>query len=525
MESRSRLLALAFAAADALVELDKQGVVAFAAGVGAVPEQGVKSWIGRPLSDLLGAASRTSLAEVLDRMSPGVRSSPAAVVVLCPDGQVRRATLRAFQLPDLAPAVSCALSWEGEPFRLDLPQVVPLATPAQFLDRARDVLKEAGPDARIGLAFVDVPGLAEAPETTGRRVEASLQAASHDGRTASRLTTERFAVLRDAQGGPDLAEEVRRAGEIEGVALEPIAAEVALTPGPSSVNALRALRFTIEGCLREGGMARPDQAFGEQLKRTLREADQFTSVVRGRQFELHWQPIVDLDTRAVHHFEGLTRFGAGNGPAPVIHMAEELGLIESFDLAVLEKAVARLMAPGGRTLTLAVNVSAHSLAGDAYVAALLRMTQLDPALRRRLMIEVTETAALADVEAAGRRIDTLRAAGVRACIDDFGAGAASFDWLRGLAVDFVKIDGAFVRQLEKDPRTSTLIAHLVALCASLKVEVIGEMIEDETTADQLRDLGVRYGQGWLFGRAEAEPILVRPTRAAARRMGVVEAWG
>jgi EAL domain-containing protein (putative c-di-GMP-specific phosphodiesterase class I) len=247
--------------------------------------------------------------------------------------------------------------------------------------------------------------------------------------------------------------------------------------------------------------------------------------VRGRQFELHWQPIVDLDTRAVHHFEGLTRFGAGNGPAPVIHMAEELGLIESFDLAVLEKAVARLMAPGGRTLTLAVNVSAHSLAGDAYVAALLRMTQLDPALRRRLMIEVTETAALADVEAADRRLATLRAAGVRACIDDFGAGAASFDWLRGLAVDFVKIDGAFVRRLEKDPRTSTLIAHLVALCASLKVEVIGEMIEDETTADQLRDLGVRYGQGWLFGRAEAEPILVRPTRAAARRMGVVEAWG
>src|SRR5690606_31133772 len=112
---------------------------------------------------------------------------------------------------------------------------------------------------------------------------------------------------------------------------------------------------------------------------------------------------VALDTRAVHHFEALARFG-DNGPAALIHMAEQLGLIEALDLAVAEKALARMRSPGSGLLKVAVNLSAASLADDRYVEGLLRMTAVSPDIRHRLTVEVTETAALADIEAADRRL-------------------------------------------------------------------------------------------------------------------------
>jgi EAL domain-containing protein (putative c-di-GMP-specific phosphodiesterase class I) len=523
MRTKSRLLGLAFASADALFELDETGMIAFCAGAGPDSSTPLGAWLGDRLDAHLDPACAGDLAALLSGLPAGVRSPPAMVRLFCSDGRVRRAVLHAFRLPDLAPAVSCSLTWQGEPFLADMTEVAALATPAEFLDRAREVLSLAdrGP---IDLAFVDVPGLDGAPHAAGDRIHATLQSASFQGRSAAQLAPERFALLR-GDSSDDLAKLVEAAAAAEGAQVAAAVSEVSLNCGGPPVNALRALRFTIESCLKEGGLADPRRAFGDHLKQTLREADRFSEMVRSREFELHWQPIVDLSTRAVHHFEGLARFGAaGAGPAPIIRMAEELGLVETFDLAVAEKAIGLLRRPGGGTLSVAVNMSALSLAGDGYVNGLLRMTQIDPALRKRLMVEVTETAALADLEAADRRLALLRAAGIRVCIDDFGAGAASFDWLGGLKVDMVKIDGGFVKRLETDPRASTLIAHLAALCASLRVDVVAEMIETEESAGLLRDLGVKFGQGWLFGRAEAEPVL-RRLDAGLKRVGAVEAWG
>lgn len=250
-------------------------------------------------------------------------------------------------------------------------------------------------------------------------------------------------------------------------------------------------------------------------------------MVRERRFDLHYQPIVDLKTGAVHHFEALSRFKGTDSPANAIRMAEEMALINGFDIAVAEKALNRLRQRGAGLLKFAINVSGASLADDAYVQALLRMTSSTLEERKRLIVEVTESAALSDVEAANRRLGALRSAGIKICIDDFGAGAASYDYLRRLSVDTVKIDGTFIQGLETDPRARTLIEHLVDLCRSLKVETIAEMIETEGAADILRDIGVDQGQGWVFGKAEAEPrtIIQYSEPVAARRVGAVAGWG
>ncbi|WP_436357859.1 EAL domain-containing protein [Brevundimonas sp. CEF1] len=527
MSLKSRLLGLAFAAADALIEVDDKAQITFALGAGPTANQSTATWIGRPFVDLLSYSSRAAGQAALGGLSGGARSLPLEILADCGDGRVRRALFRAFVLPDLAPAVSCALTWQGEPFVLEEAAALPLADAEGFLALAREGLngKTGAALQRLAMAFIEVQGLSAANDAANERVAARigarLQQASHDGVSAGQLTASRYALIKPADDGRDLEAEVREAGLAEGLTLTSRTNEVAV--GSDALCALRAMRFAIEGCLKDNN-AQPELSFADSLSRTLKDADRFRGIVRDREFALFYQPIVDLKTRAVHHFEALARFGQSGGPASAIRMAEELALIESFDLAVAEKIVHRLRQPGSGLLKIAINVSGASLANDAYVAALLRMTASEPDNRRRLIVEVTETAALADIAAANRRLSALRDAGIRVCIDDFGAGSAAFDYLRGLSVDAVKIDGAFVRDIDRDARTRTLIGHLVELCGSLGMTTIAEMIETEDAARAVQDLGVNYGQGWLFGRAEAEPVTTGPVAARARRQGVVEAW-
>lgn len=530
MPTRTRLLGLAFAASDLLIELNAEGVVVFALGSGPDVSMPAEALKGRSLGAVLGKASETILRDATKTIAPGRRSGAVEVLMTCGDQKVRRASVRLFQLPDLAPHISCAIQYEGPAYRLHDPAARPTLSPVALLERAREVLTDPSDDRGLAVAFVDVDGLSaaaasgEAGERLVARVEAAIQFASLDGSSAGRLGPERFALLRDRDDTTDLMGEVRELGRSEGLDLAPRAAEATIEHGANPLNALRALRFAVEGCLADGGLERPEMSFTASLSRTLKEADAFRVMVRTRAFDLHYQPIVSLQTGAVHHFEALARFKGTSGPAQTIHMAEELALIEGFDLAVAETALGRLRRPGAGLLKFAVNVSGASLANDHYVQALLRMTATNRDERRRLIVEVTESAALADIEAANRRLGALRSAGIRVCIDDFGAGAASYDYLHGLSVDTVKIDGRFIQSLDSDPRGRTMIGHLVEMCRALGVETIAEMIETKAVADILRDLGVDHGQGWLFGKAEAEPRTTLASVEPARRRGAVTAW-
>ncbi|WP_453977836.1 EAL domain-containing protein [Brevundimonas sp. Marseille-Q4549] len=520
-----RLLGLAFASADALIEIDAQGVVAFAMGAGAVGGQDAGAlWTGKPFADIFHEGA--SALATIRKTGSGVRTEAIAVLVKAGPDRVRRASIRAFALPQLAPALSCALSYEGPAFQAADLEAAPLVDADTFMADAARVLET---DPAISLAFVDVRGLGDlsgdVSARMNRRIEATLQSTSVSGSAAAQLTQERFAILRAAYDGRDIAAEIIEAARAEGLTLAAQSFESPVPQGSDKLCILRAMRFAIEGCLKDDGLANPQIAFSDSLNRTLRDAETFRNVVKTREFQVHYQPIVQLSSRAVHHFEALARFGSNGGPAGAIRMAEELDLIESFDLAVAEKVLKRMRQPGAGLLKMAINVSGSSLGDDAYVENLLRMTAGAPEERRRLIVEVTETSALADIEAADRRLAGLRETGIKVCIDDFGAGAASFDYLRKLSVDAVKIDGAIVKDVETDERATAMLRSIVELCRSMKLETIAEMIETDGVANTLKGLGVDYGQGWLFGKAEAEPRTQLATFSPTRRRGTVEAWG
>lgn len=530
MSFQSRLLGLAFAAADVLVEVDGDSKVALAlgAGVTAGADPG-RVWSGKRLTDVLSPSSRQPIAKALDALQAGGRTPEIQIVVAGDAGLVRRARFRAFSLPELAPAVSCSLTWDGEAYAEAEAPLKALLTSEALVDQTRQIMAEdLGAD--VSFSFVEVSGLdrnnADHSRATAH-IQSVLQASSIDGGSAAQLTEKRFAVIRLTGDKTDLAEDIRQAALDEGVELMVRSTEATLAAGTSPGMALRALRMALEDCLKEDGMDAAGLDFSARLKSTMREADAFNTTVQTRDFALHFQPIVDLKSGAVHHFEALSRFRTG-GPAATIRMAEEMALIQAFDLAVAEKALAQMQRSGFGLIKVAINVSGASLASDSYIQGLLGLTASKPEVRKRLMVEVTETAALADLDAADRRLKALRKTGIQICLDDFGVGAASFDYLSRLPLDTVKIDGSFVQDVCETVRAQKLISHLVDLCTDLKISTVAEMIETEAQSAKLRSMGVTYGQGWLFGKATAEPVLRLPSAggpSASRRQGEVVGWG
>jgi EAL domain-containing protein (putative c-di-GMP-specific phosphodiesterase class I) len=168
---------------------------------------------------------------------------------------------------------------------------------------------------------------------------------------------------------------------------------------------------------------------------------------------------------------------------------------------------------------IAINLSGRSLGNVAFVAALHDLLKSYPAQRSRLAFEITESARIGDLELTNRFIQSLRAEGHKVCLDDFGAGAAAFQYLRALEVDIVKIDGQYLRGAVEGGKSRAFLKAMAGLCRDLKIETIAEMVEDRRYLPVIEDCGIRYAQGYLFGKPEADIAhFLPPERPRARRM-------
>jgi EAL domain-containing protein (putative c-di-GMP-specific phosphodiesterase class I) len=186
-------------------------------------------------------------------------------------------------------------------------------------------------------------------------------------------------------------------------------------------------------------------------------------------------------------------------PAAFLPVAERIDLIQAIDRWVIRRAC-ELQAGGAGTLS--VNLSARSASDPAlggFIQGCLAGTGADPA---GLVFELTETAAIADLAAARRLAAGLRRLGSRLALDDFGAGFASFYYLKHLDVDVLKIDGEFVTDLPDDPTDRLVVGAVVGIAQGLGVPVVAEWVEDERTLAALRELGVDHAQGFHLGPPE-----------------------
>lgn len=241
------------------------------------------------------------------------------------------------------------------------------------------------------------------------------------------------------------------------------------------------------------------------IKDAAFKVSNFKATVAGKDFNLVYHPIISVLTGEIHHYEALTRFEAGVSPYEVITMAEETGLIAEFDLAVVEKSLAFLNTiPRNRAMSVAVNVSGRSVASQWYVNALHNLMESNKWAEGRMLFEITESAKMVDLEQANGFIQRLRKSGFAVCLDDFGAGAASFGYLMSLEVDVVKIDGPVIKDAQRALRGKALLRSMATLCKNLGIETIAEMIDDKHGLDFIRKCGIDFAQGYLFGEPNAD---------------------
>ncbi len=223
-------------------------------------------------------------------------------------------------------------------------------------------------------------------------------------------------------------------------------------------------------------------------------------------FMLHFQPIVELRDGRVSHYEALLRLadepdGGLVAPGRFLPHAERTGLVRDIDRMVIDRALALLGSELAHSSAgIAVNVSARSVSDGALLAHVERSLKRHRADPAKLVIELTETAAISDMRRAREFCAGVRALGCGIALDDFGAGFGSFQYLKHLPFDLLKIDGEFIRCLTSSRTDRLVVKAIVQITRGLGRATIAEFVGDAPTLGMLRLMGVDYGQGYQLGR-------------------------
>ncbi len=405
-----------------------------------------------------------------------------------------------------------------------------LANKALFQDRLEHALARIGhTGSHLAVLFIDLDDFKTVNDSLGhgegdqllKRVATKLAECLRPLDTAARLGGDEFAVLiEDVWSRDDVT-------QLAGRIVESLRLDVPRESRPATSTGSIGIAFdepgiTSEQLLRnadiamyrakEGGKNGFETYRNEMHAAVLARIEQereLRAAIRDGDLLAHYQPIVDLDSGRVIGFEALVRWSHPIGglvdPRLFVPLAEELGLIGAIDSFVLRSACTQArqwnqMGLASSGLVMSVNLSPGQLVDPDLgqrITAEIEACRFDP---RCLILEITESAALADNETTVRNLVELRTLGVRIALDDFGTGYSSMSHLDRLQVDIVKIDKSFVQSLGFGDDSHSLAAAMVQLAQTLGYETIGEGVENPAQESALRALGCRFAQGFHLGR-------------------------
>jgi diguanylate cyclase (GGDEF)-like protein len=249
----------------------------------------------------------------------------------------------------------------------------------------------------------------------------------------------------------------------------------------------------------------------------LKATDEIIAALNERRVALAFEPVVDATTRKPYFYEALMRVTRVDGSLAhaneIIPVAERVGLVRLLDHRVLQTVIGELRAAPG--LNASVNVSPSSTNDPSWWNGLAAVLRATPGTAERLTIEITETAAIRDIDDARGFVSRVKDLGCKIAIDDFGAGHTSFRNLRKLGADILKIDGSFIQHVGRSQDDAAFVQTMLDLARRLKLKTVAEWVQDEATAQMLAAWGCDYMQGALFGLANNQrPWLARQAQAA-----------
>jgi diguanylate cyclase (GGDEF)-like protein len=245
--------------------------------------------------------------------------------------------------------------------------------------------------------------------------------------------------------------------------------------------------------------------------RLMAIADEVVAALNDNRLRFAYQPVVDARDHSPVHYECLLRMERTDGTivnaGHFIPAAEQLGLVKLVDRHAIEMAVAQLHTTPG--VSLAVNVSGTTASDPAWLDSFVNFVRANREVAERVIVELTETAALHDFEESAAFVSKLRGMGCQVAIDDFGAGYTSFRNLQMLNVDTVKIDGTFIKGLASSPDNRIFVRTLVELAKNFNLKTVAEWVSSDEEAKILLDFGIDYFQGFHFGEPVLDPVWLK----------------
>ncbi|MGB7034802.1 MAG: bifunctional diguanylate cyclase/phosphodiesterase [Xanthobacteraceae bacterium] len=264
---------------------------------------------------------------------------------------------------------------------------------------------------------------------------------------------------------------------------------------------------------------RPNIEREAMRRENVRATDEIVAALNERRIFLAYEAVADATDRRPAFYECLMRIRRPDGgliaAQDIVPVAERLGLVRLLDFRVLELVIDELAA--SPTLEASFNVSPASTTDPDWWSGLASLLRKHGGVAERLIVEITESAAIHDVDETRGFVARVKDLGCRLAIDDFGAGYTSFRNLRKLGVDVVKIDGAFVQDIMRSEDDRAFVRTLIDLAKRLKLKTVAEWVQDEAAAKTLQAWGCDYLQGALIGLAATErPWLANSAKALRR---------
>lgn len=534
---QDRLAAMVEHSSDVVMLVDELGVIKYASpGLTGTLGHRAADWIGRPIVDLIAEEDRDAAAVEVDRLFTSgsdakVRFESSLVRV---DGHRRRmeATFVNLLGGDAVDGVVATFRDVTEQRDLERKlshrafhdELTGLANRALFLNRMEHALGIARADTDpVVVLFVDLDDFKSVNDALGhgvgddllRTIADRIRAVAGSGDTPARLGGDEFAVLMEEHGGItralDLAERLldtlRTPVQLGGIDLTVMASVgvAVAAPDMTTSSLLRDADLAMYEAKRSGkGQIKIfDPAMRLGATTHLEDRAALAFALENQQMRLVYQPLVDLRSGEVIGAEALLRWTHPTrgevSPVEFIPIAERSGLITDIGNWVLIEAMneaARWQLRGPRTVS--VNVSAVQLRQDDFVEQVVAALESSGLAPERLLLEVTETVLVEEIESASTALNTLRQLGVRVAIDDFGTGYCSLTYLQRFPVDVVKIDREFVDEVDSGDQRSSLARMILQMTSSLGVTSLAEGIERPDQIEALRGFGCDIGQGFLL---------------------------
>ena len=527
LEVLGRYAALAFCRADVLIQISSDLTIKFCSGpTHTFLGKNDREIKGRHFLDIIHPDDSDAVLEAITASQSTARIDDLLVHTQCDEGPVTKVAISGYRVPDFDNDFFLAIktSPKIQKVFVDPPardQGSGVLNDEAFVDIAADRIRQveaAGGHAKMSMVNIgDLrdAGIEEGSEKEGQVLRAIgdvLNSESLGGDTAGRIDDGNFSLVHD-----DSVDQAQLAEKISN-ALSATAPEArSLMPKVATVNTdasgmddqqlAKAMMYSLQEFTKNGGDVPEGDlsaAIQREMDRNVKGIEQFRKICRDGSFDLVYMPVCRLSDHSVHHYEALTRFrGTGvESPFQLITLAEEVGMISDFDIAVAERAISTVEAAlgNGNCTPVAINVSGHSISDAGFCENLNTLLTKRFGLENYISLEITESAEIKDLKGVNQAIQEFRRAGFKVALDDFGAGAASFDYLNSFDVDTVKFDGPVVQRAVKTRKGKAFLASMATLCREIEIETIAEMVEDQALADFLKQCGIELGQGWHFGK-------------------------